>query len=141
MRVQEFVQAWGHPKVRGTHRMSFELTKDEHLTYRGDCIIAVRASKSTSELSDEFKQLARSLLSRISVELEADGIRETARGLGYPGLSFSHTRDIVARKSAYVCERTLMIRADNAASDFSRSFIRRLRDERTRLNVVFTAEL
>jgi hypothetical protein len=121
--------------------MTFEITKDDHLTQRGDCIVAVRASKSISELSDEFKRLARSALARISVELEADGIRETAAGMGHPGLSFSHASDIVARKSAYVSERTLMIRADKAAGDFSRALIKRLQNERVRLEAVFTVEL
>jgi hypothetical protein len=43
MRVEEFIEARGHKKIRGTHRTTFEFTKEAHLTERGDCIIGVRA--------------------------------------------------------------------------------------------------
>ncbi|MFX0070300.1 MAG: DUF371 domain-containing protein, partial [Candidatus Hermodarchaeota archaeon] len=38
---------------------TLEITKDAHLTDRGDCIVAVKADKACLDLSKEFKEAAR----------------------------------------------------------------------------------
>ncbi len=141
MIVEDYLEARGHPKIRGTHRMTFEVTKDSHLTERGDCVIGVRATKSVRDLSAHFKRVANSPLAKMTIQIEADGLRETARGFGHTQLSFMHPTDIVARKSNYVCGRTIMIGSDKAAADLSRELIKRLQDERVKLQVRLTVEL
>ena len=42
--------AYGHKNVRGTHKTTFEITKDKDLTERGTCIIGVNASYDLDEL-------------------------------------------------------------------------------------------
>ncbi len=126
MRVFEKIEAWGHPNVTARNRVTFEVTKDCHLTRKGDCIIAINASKGARDLNEEFKQLARREDAEITVIIEASSYREMAKGRGDPRLTFSHTTDLVARKSNYICDRTFMLGADKAASDFSRDLVKEL---------------
>ena len=35
--------AYGHPNILGTHKTTFEFTKDNELTLNGDCIVGVKA--------------------------------------------------------------------------------------------------
>ena len=77
----------------------------------------------------------------MTIQMEAEGLREVSVGHGHSNLVFLHRTDIVARKSRYVCARTIMIGADKAAIDLSREFVKRLRDSKTKLEMKFTVEL
>ena len=123
MRVFEKIEAWGHPNVTAKNMTTFELTKENYLTRRGDCIIAINASKGARDLNDEFKKLARREDAEITVIIEAGSCRETAKGRGDPRLTLTHATDLVVRKSNYICDRTLMIRSDKVARDFSRDMV------------------
>ena len=50
------VEFYGHPMVRSLHPTTYEVTKDAHLTLRGDCIIGVKADKGLSELSSGVRE-------------------------------------------------------------------------------------
>ena len=141
MRVVEELEARGHPNVLATHPMTFEITKDHELTRRGDCVIAVGASRGLPDFSAGFKRLCRNERTRIILELEAAGIVESILGRGSPALQLNHLRDIVGRKSTYVSDRTIMIRANKAASDISRSLVRKLKSSDTKVQVRIVAEL
>jgi len=47
---------------------------------------------------------------------------------GDPRLTLSHPHEIVVRKSEFVSDRTIAVRADAAANDFPRRMIAKLRD-------------
>jgi len=137
----EYIIARGHPKILATHRTTFEVTKDEHLTERGDCIVAVKSTKGAKDLSPEFKRLARNDSARITVVLRVDGRREMSIGRGAGQLSFTHPSDLVVRKSGFVCGRTLMTRSNKSASDFSHSFVERLRDPNKKIEITLVVEV
>jgi len=141
LRAVEEIEAWGHRNITAKNRVTFEITKESWLTTRGDCIIAVRASKGAMDLNDNFKRVAGVEGAKISVIIEADDFREEAVGCGDPDLSFKHSTDLVARKSGYVCGRTLMVWSDKAACDFSRDFVRTLQDPKKRIRIILTAEV
>ena len=128
----EVVTAYGHELIRATHRTTFEITKDEDLTPRGDCIIAVKADKSVVDLSRRFRELARKPNAEITIIIECEGEKEIVKASGDPRLTYTHMRDLVVRKSTYICDRTLAIGADGAASDFPRSIVSKLRDEKAK---------
>ncbi|UCH37204.1 MAG: DUF371 domain-containing protein [Candidatus Bathyarchaeota archaeon] len=136
MRVVETIEAWGHPNINATHTTTLELTKTTHLTQRGDCIVAVNASKGIRDLSLPFKQMAKHHDAQIIATIEAGGYQEAIIGRGHPQLLFSHSTDLVVRKSDYVCDRTLMIGATKAAVDLSRNLVEVLQNPSQR--VVFT---
>jgi len=140
LRVLEQIEALGHKNITAMNKATFEITKESWLTTRGDCVVAVGSSKGAMDLEDGFKCAARSEGSKISVIFEVDGFREEAVGCGGPGLSLEHPTDLVARKSGYMCGRTLMIGSDKAACDFSRDFVHAIQDPRNRIRISLVAE-
>jgi hypothetical protein len=120
--------------------MTFEITKDSRLTRRGDCVIAVRATKGLADLSAELRNLCKRDESRIIVELKAAGIVERIEGKGSSGLTLSHSSEIVGRKSTYSSDRTLMIRADKAARDINGDLVLALKSPDTKLQIRIIAE-
>jgi hypothetical protein len=121
--------------------MTLEITKDAHITERGDCIVAICASKGAADLSPEFHRLVRNEDARITVTLEAAGQSEVIIGRGDSRLTLSHPADLVARKSNYVCRRTLMVEADRSASDLKREFVTALRNQNSMVTIEICAEI
>jgi len=129
-RAVEIVRARGHPNVRATHPTTFEITRETHLTPRGDCIIAVGADKGARDLSEIFKRAAREPGARITITIDVPsrGLKAVVHARGHPGLTFEHPMDLVVRKSSFVCGRTVAVRADKAARDLPRELVEALRD-------------
>jgi hypothetical protein len=132
--------AHGHENVVSTHKTTFEVTKEVTLTKQGDCIVAVESTKAASDLPIEFKEAARKEGARITVTVEANELKEMIRAEGSSKLQFTHQTDLVVRKSDYVCGRTLAIRADKAASDFSRELVEKLKDPNQEVKVTLVVE-
>ncbi len=137
----ELLQASGHPKIRANHRTTLEITKQTHLTERGDCIVATGASKGAADLSREFSKLMKNNSTHVTLTIKVGHKSETITGRGDSRLMLTHPTDLVARKSNCVCTRTFMVRADRSASDLSREFIKALRDPSSRITIEITAEL
>ncbi|MFX1602226.1 MAG: DUF371 domain-containing protein [Promethearchaeota archaeon] len=126
MRRVQF-RAYGHANVTGSHQTTVEITSESTLTPRGTCIVGIRADKTLRSFDSQVKELARSPNTRIVLRLAVEGLVEEIEGRGDPGLTYSDSISMVARKSTFVCGRTLMIHADKAASDLNRSLIERLK--------------
>jgi len=133
--------AQGHPNILGTHRMTFEITKDHELSRRGDCVIAVNATKGPREMLAEFKRACMTESSRITMSLEALGMSEIIQGAGSQNLSFAHPNEMVGRKSSYASDRTIMIRANKAACDLDRRLMQALRSPETKLCIRISVEI
>jgi len=140
MKATEFISAHGHVNVQSTNKTTFEITKESHLTKRGDCIIAVGASKGATDLTQRFKAVARSQGARITIKIEVNGEEETVTAWGNPKLLFNHPTDLVVRKSDYVCGRTLAVRAEKAACDLSRKLVEKLRNADQKVKITLAAE-
>ncbi len=121
--------------VRATHPTTFELTKDTHLTRRGDCIIAVAASKGARDLSDEFRTHCRRMKASITCKIWLADAEIVIRGRGDPRLTLTHASDLVGRKSLYVCPRTLMVRANRSSAEIPRRTVRKLRDSKEQVHI------
>ncbi len=141
MKASETICAYGHKNVTSRNRMTLEITKETHLTVRGDCIIALAADKGARDLSPEFKKLAQNEKAKITLTIEADGETEVVNAYGHPQLSFTHTTDLVVRKSDYTCSRTLAVRADKAAKDLPETLVKKLQDPKQRVKVTLTIEI
>ena len=141
MRVFETIEAWGHKNVIAENRTTFEITKNKNLSRRGDCIIAINASKGARDLNYEFKRLTKRKDAVITVIFEVGSYREKAIGKGDPGLTLSHTTDLVARKSEYICSRTLMLLSDKAAIDFSRVLIKKIKKPLQKIIITLIVEV
>ena len=132
--------AHGHENIQATHETTFEITKEPTLTKRGDCIIAVEATKGAADLPLEFKEAARKKSAQITITIEAGELKEIVRAKGSPRLLFTHPTDLVVRKTDYVCGRTLAIRADKAASDLSRKLVEKIRGSSQRIRITLAVE-
>jgi len=140
MKITEIVWAYGHKNILSTHKTTFEVTKEETLTRRGDCIIAVRATKDAMDICPKFKETAKRENTQVTVIIEADGLKETVKAYGSPRLTFTNPTDIVIRKSTYVCGRTVAIGADKAAWNLSRKLVEKLKDSNQKVKITLIAE-
>lgn len=140
MKIVEVIIAWGHENILATNKNTFEITKDAHLTKQGNCIIAVAADKGIKDLSDGFKKILNKKDTRLAIVIQMNDEREVVEAWGSPKLMFNHAADSVVRKSSYVCDRTLAIKANKAARDFSRSFVAKLKNSQQKIEITLTAE-
>ena len=132
MKAEDWVHFFGHRAITARHKTTFEITKDEWLTPRGDCIVGVKADKACADLDERLKELLRTEGCRVELEFLVGGERFVVHAKGSPRLTLRDRRDMVVRKSSFVCDRTLAIGADGAASDFPRSIVSKLRDEKAK---------
>jgi len=130
--------AYGHELIKATHKSTFEITKENYLTKRGDCIIAINSSMSCDDLPYRVKRLLKTDDSRAVLIIEVDGLREYVFGYGSSKLILSSSKSMVVRKSTFIDDRTLMINANKAAGDISRRLINRVknRDKKILFNLV-----
>jgi len=70
LRITELVDARGHENIQSTHKTTFEITKETTLTRRGDCVIAVGATKGAADLNPRFKEAAKKKSARITITIE-----------------------------------------------------------------------
>ncbi len=132
--------ARGHRNVRSSHPTTIMITRDESLTARGDCVVAVSAEASLSDLPDEMKEAARAGDAAITLTIEVGQRSFTVTGRGHPSLSYSSAADMVARKSLYTCGRTLMVEADKAARDLPREMVRLLQSPSSEVKVTLRVQ-
>jgi len=121
------IKAKGHSLIKATHKSTFEITKDNYLTPRGDCIIGICASHAVYDLPKELKDHLKSG-GKIKIILEVNGERDEIIAYGHPNLELTDRKSIVVRKSDYIDARTLAIKASKAAKDINRSLIEKLRE-------------
>ncbi|MEM1957561.1 MAG: DUF371 domain-containing protein [Archaeoglobaceae archaeon] len=135
------ISAFGHPNISAKHRTTLEVTKDNEISKRADCIIGVNANKSVSEIPEEAKiALKNGAKAEVEITLPGHGLKVALYGFGSSTMSFIHSKDIVIRKSGFVCGRTLLIHANKSAKDIDREFVELLRDKKTELRLLFKVE-
>ena len=126
-----YFTAKGHPNVRATHKSTLELTRDPHLTPRGDCILGVEAEVSAGSLPQWVKEALRREDSLLVVVLCSGGICDSLTARGDPRLSLASNNSMVIRKSNYVDARTIGVGASKAARDINRRIVESLRSGET----------
>lgn len=127
--VQDEVTFFGHPNVQSLHGKTVEITKDEHLTLRGDCIIGIKASKGCADLDEALKRRLCTSGSVVKIEIMVGPESFVINGMGDERLSLKNPHDIVIRKTNFACPRTMSVRCDKASSDVPRSMVRMLQDK------------
>ena len=127
--VQDEVTFYGHPNIRSLHAKTIEITKDEHLTPRGDCIIGVKANKACADLDESFKHRLKSNSSSVRIEIMVGDESFLISGMGDERLSMLNAHDIVIRKTNFVCPRTMSVLCDKASSDLPRKVVNMLQDQ------------
>ncbi len=114
--------AKGHANILATHKSTLEITKDESLTTKGDCIIAVGADFSLEKIQEVIKNCQNE---KIMLTIKAAGITEQITA--NVNKDFSSTKDIVFRTGGFSSERTLGTRCDKAAASLNRGLVNLLK--------------
>ncbi|RLE57373.1 MAG: DUF371 domain-containing protein [Thermoprotei archaeon] len=122
------IKAQGHPLITATHRTTLEVTKEPYLTPRGTCIVGVNANKSVRDLDPRVKKYIRDGRKLLLV-LRVGKIVDVVEAWGSRELTLSNPKSIVVRRSTYIDDRTLGVRASKAACDISRELINVLRNK------------
>jgi len=130
--LQDEIAFFGHPNVQSLHARTVEITKEEHLTLRGDCIIGVRAEKACADIDEKIKHNLAKSGSHVQIEIIVGNNVYEISGAGDERLTLTNTHDIVIRKTNFVCPRTLSVRCDRASSDIPRDMIKALQDPSTK---------
>ena len=130
--LQDEVTFYGHHNVRSMHAKTIEITRDEDLSLRGDCIVGVCASKGCSDLDERVKQKLKSNESFVKIEIIVDNELFALTGRGDERLTLQNPHDIVIRKTHFVCPRTMSVMCSKASNDIPRQMVRLLQDSRAK---------
>lgn len=123
MEAREIIRCKGHPNIKARHPTTFEVTKEEHLTVAGDCIIGIGADKGAADLSAEFKRVLADERSVLTTTLTAHALSMKVESRGSGAMALDHPTDLVWRKSGFVCGRTVGIFSDYVARTIPRSLV------------------
>jgi len=126
----DVVRARGHRLVKATHKSTLEVTKEDWLTERGDCIVGVAADKAPSDFSSALKEGLRLRGSKLLVVLYSGGCFDFLLAEGDPSLQLSDAKRMVVRKSSYIDPSTIGIKATKAAADIDRKLVASLKEEK-----------
>jgi hypothetical protein len=126
MEAQEIVYCRGHPRVLGSHLTTFEVTREEHLTENGNCIIGITADKGCSELSSVFKRVIVHDDAILVTRLLCGGVTAEVKSRGSSLFTLDHPTDMVWRRSSFVCGRTIGILSDHVAATLPKTLMANL---------------
>ncbi|RAP49493.1 MAG: hypothetical protein BZ133_07795 [Methanosphaera sp. SHI613] len=132
-------EATGHKNVLSKHKSTFEITTDDTLTLKGDCIIGLNSNVTLNDFPEELRQKIQSDDTKIELLLETPNASDRIIGYGSSELTLDHPSDMVCRKSTFTCSRTLMINADKAAIDLDNDLIKDLSNS-TKLKVTIKVD-
>ncbi|WP_069808014.1 DUF371 domain-containing protein [Vulcanisaeta thermophila] len=123
----DVVRAWGHENVSARHRTTIEITRDDYLTPRGDCIVGIKADKGLANLNPELREVIRRDGSIVLVIFIAGDVVDYVVGQGSENLTLNDPNRLIIRRSSYINDSTLMIRSNKAAIDLRRDLVDRLK--------------
>jgi hypothetical protein len=126
MEVQEIIHCRGHPLVIGNHPTTFEVTREDHLTKNGNCIIGISADKGCAGLSAAFKRVLANEDAILTTGLSCGDITFEVKSHGSSRFTLDHPTDMVWRRSSFVCGRTIGILSDHVAADLPTALIANL---------------
>jgi hypothetical protein len=137
----DVVWARGHVNVMATHRNTLEITRDDYVTKRGDCIVACCADKAALDLNTPLREVITGGCSLVVMIIVVGSEMDIVVGLGLRGLRLRDGRRIIVRRSAYIDDATVMVLANKAAKDLKRGLINKARDGEPVAVVIIGSEL
>ena len=126
--MQFQIKFTGHKNIRSLHPKTIEITKDSHLTPKGDCIVGVNATSACKDLPSNLKKKLKDPEATINFSLDVGDYSFKFIANGHKNLTLTHTDDIVIRKSNFVCPRTLAVGCNKSSDLIPRKIIQLLQD-------------
>ncbi|MGZ8932744.1 MAG: DUF371 domain-containing protein, partial [Halobacteriota archaeon] len=87
--LSDTIHAKGHRNILATHKTTLQITKEDHISKRADCIVAVSADKSLRDLARDIKTALSTNAARIRLTIQAGNMSEVITGFGSAALSLS----------------------------------------------------
>ncbi|MCB9361995.1 DUF371 domain-containing protein [Candidatus Woesearchaeota archaeon] len=122
----------GHENLLGTHRNTFEFTKDKHLTKKGDCIVGVEADFVLDKLTPFLTK------DDMVITIVVNSLTWSCKCT--PNKAFHSNHEIVCRRGDFDSKRTLGLRCDKAAIDIPRELLEPMKNPSTVMHVTFHNE-
>jgi len=122
----------GHENIRSLHPKTIEITTESHLTVNGDCIVGVGASSGCNDLPEKMKMLLQNSKSSVDCTIVVKDFSFKVKGRGSDNLTLTNPHDIVIRKSAFTCPRTMATNCSAASDAIPRQMIKVLQNPDTR---------
>lgn len=135
MKAYDIIIARGHPNIKATHKTTIEITKENYLTPRGDCIIGVASNKSANDLRPELKNILKQDNTIAVFILYVGELMDYILATGSKNLLIQDEKKLIIRKSTYIEPATIAIRSNKAAKDIDRRMVEKLRDPNTILKI------
>jgi hypothetical protein len=137
--ILDTVYAKGHYNIKCTHPTTIELTKENYLTKRGNCILGINATKSCIDLSSALKKRIKNG-EKINILLKSEGLTDSFYGYGSSKLELTSNNDIVFRKSDYICGRTVLINCTKSSNEINKDLIMKLMNKNVTITTIFYTE-
>ena len=138
--IIEKISAFGHENILCTHKTTIELTKDNYVSVKGNCILGIKASKSCNDLNSNLKKIIRSGNVKVKVTISIGKIADSFFGFGNKDLTLLNKNDIVFRLSEYICDRTVLIKCTKSSKDLNRNLVSKLKSPNTKFYLTFEKE-
>lgn len=136
MTIIEKIFASGHENILCTHNTTIEITKDIKMTKKGDCIVAVNASKACFDLTPDLRNQIQSG-KKLKIIIRVEDIQDYFYGFGNKELRLLDRKDIVFRKTDFICDRTILINCSKSSKELDRELIDLLKNPEKKLSIIF----
>ena len=136
MTILEKIHAYGNENILCTHKTTIELTKSSSLTKKGNCILGINASKACRDLNPTLIDYIKNG-NKLTVIIKLGKLYESFYGYGNNKLILSNSKDMVFRKSNYICDRTVLINCSKSSMDLSRELINDLKKNNNKFDIIF----
>ena len=101
--AEDEIKFRGHPNVLSLHSRTLEITKEDHLSLRGDCIVGVNATKACADLDERVRKGVQKSGSLVKFEVIVGNEKYSIQGRGDSRLTLLNKHDIVIRKTLFAC--------------------------------------
>ena len=139
MTILEKIIAYGHENILCTHSTTIELTKENCLTKRGNCILGINASKACIDLNDGLKKTLKKGR-KLKITIKTDKFTDIFYGYGNKDLTLMDKNDIVFRKSDFICGRTVLINCTKSSHELNRELVQEIRSLHNKFSLTFEIE-
>ena len=136
MTVLDKLEAYGHKNVLCTHNTTIEITKEDYLTEKGNCIIGINSTKACIDLNSELKERINNE-EKLMVIFKVEAISDSILGYGSNKLTLLSSKDMVFRKSNFICDRTILINCTKSSNELNRQLIELLRNKEQKIEITF----
>jgi len=129
----DYLIARGHENIKAEHKTTLEVTKDNYLTPRGDCIIGISSNKGARDLNENLKRIITRDDSYVYIIIYlSKDLYEIIKGRGSSKLTLTNENKIIVRKSNFISDATISINSDKAARDLRRDLIEKLKNNKSK---------